>query len=212
MTGPAACRILCYGDSLTAGFCCHGSRFIPYATTLKSKLINAMNSDIEVDHYGFSGWTAQEMLSSSHEGEVQDFTGSKGPGLARALQNKQYSLLILMAGTNDIGSGTKADAVFKHIKDLIQFAEKSNTRVLNIGIPDTKHQGPGWLSSRRQTVNTMLARHAEDQKKWLTFMPCPVTLSSPEYFDPDGLHFSPAGYEALGQGLAQDVCKILQEL
>ena len=212
MAGTSAHRILCYGDSLTAGFCYHGSKFIPYAKTLQAQLRSALNSEVEVDHYGFSGWTAEEMLSSSQAKELEDFTGSRGPGLATALKSRSYSLLIFMAGTNDIGTGRKAEVVFTDLKNLMMFAQASHTRVLNIGIPDTKQKGPDWLNTRRQTVNTLLARHADMDNKWLTFLPCPVTSSNPEYFDTDGLHFSPEGYAALGVSLTEGVCKILQDL
>ena len=81
--------------------------------------------------------------------------------------------------------------------------------MLNIGIPDTKQKSPDWLTTRRQTVNTMLARHADMDNKWLTFLPCPVTSSNPEYFDTDGLHFSEIGYQALGEGLSGVVSNLL---
>ena len=95
-------RILCYGDSLTAGFCCGGLKFTPYATFLKDKL-KSMNTDCEyeVDFYGFSGWTTTQLLDNAHNHNLKDFVGMTGPGLAVALKEKHYNLLILMAGRSE---------------------------------------------------------------------------------------------------------------
>ena len=92
-------RILCYGDSLTAGFCCGGYKFAPYATFLKERL-ESMNQNlkIEIDSYGFSGWTTEQLLENAYNSHLKDFVGNTGPGIAVALKEKHYNLVILMAG------------------------------------------------------------------------------------------------------------------
>ena len=93
-------RILCYGDSLTAGFCNGGYKFTPYANFLKDKL-QALDGEsyVEVDYYGFSGWTTKQLLDNAHKDNLRDFVGKTGPGLVLALQKMKYDLVILMAGT-----------------------------------------------------------------------------------------------------------------
>ena len=92
-------RILCYGDSLTAGFCCGGYKFAPYAAFLKDKLQSSNHGcEFEIDHYGFSGWTTKQLLDGAHSQNLRDFVGMSGPGLAVALKEKLYDLVILMAG------------------------------------------------------------------------------------------------------------------
>ena len=93
-------RVLCYGDSLTAGFCCGGYKFVPYANFLKDKL-QALGgtSNVEIDHYGFSGWTTKQLLDNAHKDNLTDFVGKSGPGIAVALSQSHYDLVILMAGT-----------------------------------------------------------------------------------------------------------------
>jgi|APGre2960657444_1045066.scaffolds.fasta_scaffold00435_5 lysophospholipase L1-like esterase len=58
---PAATRtrVLCFGDSLTAGFWAGGSRFHPYAQNL-SALLGGCTVDV-IDN---SGWTAKQMRDS----------------------------------------------------------------------------------------------------------------------------------------------------
>ena len=92
-------RILCYGDSLTAGFCCGGFKFAPYPVFLKEKL-DTLNSSclFEVNHFGFCGWTTKQLLDNAHNKNLKDFVGMSGPGLAIALKEKHYDLLVLMAG------------------------------------------------------------------------------------------------------------------
>ena len=92
-------RILCYGDSLTAGFCCGGYKFAPYATFLKDKLESMnQNLNIEIDSYGFSGWTTGQLLENTYNSQLKDFVGNTGPGIAVVLKEKRYNLVILMAG------------------------------------------------------------------------------------------------------------------
>ena len=92
-------RILCYGDSLTAGFCCGGFKFTPYAKFLKEQL-ESMNKEYEyqIDFYGFSGWTTKQLLDNAHNPHLKDFVGKTGPGIALALKEKHYNLVLLMAG------------------------------------------------------------------------------------------------------------------
>ena len=92
-------HILCYGDSLTAGFCCGGYKFAPYGKYLNDKLQELMGiSKVQVDCYGFSGWTTQQLLDNAHEDNLKDFVGLEGPGIVAALTQKHYDLVILMAG------------------------------------------------------------------------------------------------------------------
>lgn len=45
-----------------------------------------------------------------------------------------------------------------------------------------------------------------------TFVECPIDVASVgnELWSSDGLHFSPAGFKALGEGLAPSIAKIIQ--
>lgn len=209
--GSSVKRILCYGDSLTAGFCLRGAKFVPYANFLKNKLSsNGLN--VEIDHYGFSGWTTQQLLSNSDKDVLKDFTGHKGPGLKKALENEKYDLLILMAGTNDLGHGKTAEDIFKNIETLAEFSLAANVSVLHVGIPDSAFL---YRSSearvKRDDVNKQMKNFAKSSKEqMITYTPCPFDFSpnSPN-FDTDGLHFSEIGYQALGEGLSGVVSNLL---
>jgi len=59
-------RILCFGDSLTAGYYAQGNRFHPYANLLKKLL------GVEVDYIGLSGWTTRQMCDSKDSDSCVD--------------------------------------------------------------------------------------------------------------------------------------------
>jgi len=98
-------RILCYGDSLTAGLTGNFVlKYEPYAKTLQ-KLMGC-----DVDHVGLSGWTTQQMVEIAHDKTATDVKDRewKDAGLAYRLEkaykkNRAYTCVIIMAGTNDLG-------------------------------------------------------------------------------------------------------------
>jgi len=111
-------RVLCYGDSLTAGFCSGGRRFEPYGQFLSSAMRSA-GVECEVMICGLSGLTAKEMLDKLNSSAVEDIIGKTGRGLARFLDEDRPDLVVLMAGTNDFAlEGPNAAAIFEHLRRL----------------------------------------------------------------------------------------------
>ena len=200
-------KILCYGDSLTAGYCCKGLKFIPYSTSLKQTLSDEYGLNVDIHHHGYSGWTAREMKRCIDEENVEDFTGNNGPGLRTALQ-KNYDLLILMAGTNDLGFGESVENIFENIRYMMDVSLQRKISVLNIGIPDSSCK-VSVVTKKRDSVNTLLKKHAKTTPN-LTYITCPVEYSKTSgYYDPDGLHFSESGYSLLGRELGKHVFQSL---
>ena len=205
-------HILCYGDSLTAGFCLRGLKFVPYATTLHTKLSSLGLHNISIDHFGLSGWTTQQLLKNKDKDTLTDFAGKTGPGLSKAFQRQSYDLLILMAGTNDLGYGFTNEEIFDNLQALTKIALKTNTSVLNLGIPDS-----GYIFSnlnvrvKRDQINEKLANSAKVHN-FLTYADAPITYNEEtEEFDEDTLHFSELGYQRFGERLGDIVLNILQK-
>jgi GDSL-like Lipase/Acylhydrolase family len=99
-------RILAYGDSLTAGT--SGPNLFPYAQYLQSALSMQHRGDndntiVVVRHRGLPGWTTQGMLDALDDPQR---------GLRSAVNAVQddppLSLVILLAGTNDLAYGLTA--------------------------------------------------------------------------------------------------------
>merc|ERR1719341_2141705 len=80
---PPPRRILCYGDSLTVGFCCGGKFFEPYGRTM-ARTLGCSGLACSVSVCGLSGASAEEMLNASR-GSFVDVTGCRCKGLATIL-------------------------------------------------------------------------------------------------------------------------------
>ena len=83
--------------------------FAPYGEFLEAKLQSEGGyRALDVDTIGFSAWTTKQMVANMDSQSGRDGVGKKWPGLKVALedeksQKKQVDLVILMAGTNDVG-------------------------------------------------------------------------------------------------------------
>jgi lysophospholipase L1-like esterase len=198
-------RVLCYGDSLTAGTTSSDYVPYPYAPHLEAAL---KDDNVIVRHIGLPGWTTASMLDQL-DGPV---------GLRSAIrdiqqQSSPLSLIIILAGTNDIGSGYTAEEITTNLLKMHRVSwECGVPRSLAIGIPPSGYQAAN--SNARQFVeqiNDQLRRTAEGCTMAYAAFPLSYEQSGKNW-DDDGLHFSPAGYQALGESLAPTVKRILQEV
>jgi lysophospholipase L1-like esterase len=187
-------RVFCFGDSLTFGLTADRGEPRPYAPHLSSRL-SALGLSSRVESVGHSGWTTRDMLQ-------------RPGGLADSLAALGYSpdALVLLAGTNDLGSELmQPEVIFRGIKDLHELAWAAGVRrSVAVGIPPVATDRLKWapsFDSRRIAVNRMLEQWASEPsvRDRLRYIACPAGI--PE-LSRDGVHFKPAGYERLGVGLA----------
>ena len=104
---PKSLRILCFGDSLTAGYTNYGLEFFPYADHLRAGLQRMLSTpDIEIDVDGFSGDQVQ---------------GSYLPRIRRkcAKTGTSYDWIVVMGGTNDLGWGQSPEKIYEGLRKLI---------------------------------------------------------------------------------------------
>lgn len=218
--------ILCFGDSLTAGFVRDQATgklsFHPYSSSLSAALGPRTNAI----PLGFSGWRSVDLLDAadkhSHLPSVQTHLHGAGmPGLALALKEYKPKLAIILVGTNDVRkakvpeelNGTRiAESVWK----LHEIAHRASVRTLALGIPewepDSRRPPPAPLSESmrviaRQKLNDALrdlARNSEgSQAKYLDF-PIPFKKGTTEC-SWDGVHFTREGYASVGRALSHAV-------
>jgi lysophospholipase L1-like esterase len=128
-------------------------------------------------------------------------------------QSSSLSLVIVLAGANDVGVGSGAEEVVGNLLKMHRVAwECGVPRSLAIGIPPSGYQAAN--SDARQLVNQIndeLRRTSEGCTMAYTSFPFPYEASGKNW-DDDGLHFSPDGYQALGESLAPTVRRILEEV
>jgi lysophospholipase L1-like esterase len=198
-------RILCYGDSLTAGT--SGMDLFPYAPYLEAKL-KAMGRHAIVRHLGLPGLTSHQMLSDVDGGR----TGLRTT--IQAVQDPPLSLVILLVGTNDLGQGYPADEILKTILGLHQIAYETGVpRTIAIGIPPSGYQSVYQAAAELAVaVNSNIEEFCLQDKR-ASFMPFPFPYErAGENWNQDTLHFSQRGYQELGESLAPVVEGILQLL
>jgi len=218
-------RIFCYGDSLTAGTAPPSFETFPYGPHLEQELNNGEcmlgpSESVMVRWRGLPGWTASVMADAMNDSST---------GLLAALQgirNPSLSLVIILAGTNDIGSLTSSmnessDIDVSSAVDPIARLHKSclncegddgkkDMRTLAIGIPGSAWQEMNSNASKLCTdMNGALQKFASEEER-VTYVDFPFPYARGDAkWSGDGLHLSREGYETLGRSLAPCVKEIL---
>lgn len=219
-------KILCYGDSLTAGTSPPRDELYPYGLHLEQSLrkqisatsTNAMPlSPLMVRWLGLPGWTATSMVES-----IDAPNGLRS--LLRSVRNKTGSvptLCIILAGTNDLAYQVEARPIVAALEGLHQSCHEEGVATVAVAIPPSAWQAKNTDAAKLASdVNQGLKRFCEQQPNSMaTFALNPIEMfdtasrgNGPTLWSPDGLHFSPDGFQALGEGLAQDVMKALSQI
>ena len=193
-------RVLCYGDSLTAGTSPPLDALYPYAAVLE----NAIGSSVLVRHRGIPGATAAMLLQC-----VDD----EQRGLRSLLRKSSPSLAIILVGTNDLGYHSES-AIVHAIRSLHEHSHALSVPTLAVGIPPSAYQAMhSEAAELANQVNRELRAWCEGCEGGLcAYVDHPISSWSSEddRWAPDGLHFSPAGYAAVGEGLAGVVAERLR--
>lgn len=221
-------RLLCYGDSLTAGL--HsGDLFAPYGETLQLSLDEA--ADLWI--CGLCGETAMSLAERMREEEIcsvkrrlcgQTWNRS-GPGLQRLLEDHgPFDLVLIMAGTNDIGQSMAPDKVVAAIQALHRACHAAGVRTVALSIPPSAastEEGTGEereIEQSRREVNRLLQEWAATPEAVHMGAKLFVDMSELMPFDfksglwdPDNLHFSQEGSRSLGVKLAPLIRPLLSD-
>lgn len=207
-------KLFCYGDSLTAGTTL-GPELHPYGPHLERTLKELMSdseSSAIVRWSGYPGWTASAMADPT--------TLDGSTGLRTFLRNinaktgSAASLCIILAGTNDLAYAVESQPIVNDILVLHGASHDEGVPTVAVGIPPSAWQRSNAdAANLAAAVNTSL-REWCDATPMATFVPCPIDMSTVgnELWSSDGLHFSKAGYQALGEGLAPSIANVIANL
>lgn len=207
-------RILCFGDSLTAGTSPLSRGDHPYAphleTTLRqSEQFSSNDRSVMIRHMGYPGWTARQLLDTAN-----DERGLRT--LIRRVKDPSLSLVILLAGTNDLGYGFPPDRIAESIQSLHELCVVEGVpRTIAIGIPPSAFQkeDADFAKTARQTNEKIEEYCRLKSNGRSSFMKFPFDWSDEDdRWSSDGLHFSPKGYQVLGESLAPVVERMVQQL
>jgi lysophospholipase L1-like esterase len=197
-------RIFCFGDSLTAGTSPPDFANFPYAPHLEAALRPNIPSSVVVRHAGFPGWTSSQLLE-----DANDEQGLRT--MVRKIKDPSLSMVILLAGTNDLGYQQPGNDIVQSVVALHQLCyEEDIPHTLAIGIPPSGYQSFNKEAAEASyQVNQGLQAFCETEPK-ATFFPFPFAWAKDDdRWASDGLHFSARGYQELGESLAPMVERIL---
>ena len=225
MSAAGPLRVLCYGDSLTAGTSPPLDTLHPFSPILERAI---GSSTALVRHLGLPGWTAAVMLQNVNDDER---------GFNSLLKRTSPSLAIILAGTNDLGYNSEPGPILQVLCGLHQIAHDLEVPTLAVGIPPSAYQAQqteaaelaiavnrglrAWCENKGNMVpwkRTFAGGRVEitggGVGPWATYVDPPITQwrRGDGLWAPDGLHFSPEGYAKIGQGLAGPVAQRLQSL
>ncbi|XP_046844295.1 uncharacterized protein LOC124438283 [Xenia sp. Carnegie-2017] len=218
-------NILAFGDSITRGHVKHYPRtYYPYSESLRKTLnrLHAKDVTFIVDNYGVNGDKA---------------LGTAETRLASALKSKQYEWIIILIGTNDLGSYFKyhddqekyknstvfIEALFAKIKKLCSMALGTNALViLGTIFAHTCEERSSYcesLSINRQSLNKKLRDYVFDTRELLILADfdndlCYRKLSEEKrkLYWQDDVHLTEAGYERMAKLIYQKMLPYLPEM
>lgn len=200
-------RVFAFGDSLTAGT--SGNELYPYAPYLESAIHarEALNrKEVIVRHRGLPGWTAKEMLNNLDDGRA----GLRAA--IRNIQNPPLELVIILAGTNDMGYGFSEKEITENVLKLHRVCfDEGIPRTIAIGIPPSGYQSVNAdAANLANIINSNIETFCKANPERATFYPFPFQFEKDgENWDADTLHFSQKGYETLGKSLVDVVLQSL---
>jgi lysophospholipase L1-like esterase len=195
-------HVLCFGDSLTAGFSFYGSIFHPYAWNMKSWFEAAMPSiTVIADVEGLSG-----DLAISPPGTFY-------PRIEDRFENLEiaYDWVVVLGGTNDLGRGYKASQIYPALQRVWNTALNHGAKVLALTVIECGVCDPR-LDERRDALNKMIKEHKAEGYYTLDLHAKIPYFSMPEarrkeIWD-DGVHFTPEGYDLMGSIIANRLMEL----
>jgi len=198
--------ILCFGDSLTAGYAKHGRVYYPYSTYL-TKILSKQNATIKlIENSGISGDLAIRMPERL-EGKLQ--RGKK--------VGKPFDVLVILCGTNDIGQLVAEEDVAESYAKLHDIAAKHGILYqIWLTVPELSWEMSlsdfaTQLRETRRRCNTYISNMPQKNNDCFV---CDLASEIPyetaseaqrkEWWD-DGVHFTAAGYEKMAGAIATSI-------
>lgn len=191
-------KILCLGDSITAG----NYPIEPTPGGYRIQLENNFNDDdLSIDFIGSQTNEETDLADPEHEGHpgwtINQLTALIEKGL---LTEYQPDVVLLMAGTNDI---LRSDQTSEVIADLNQLIDR-----LQAELPDTEIFVSSLvpldpeLESKQEAkiveeVNALLPELAQQQGEQVTYVNAGGSIDLSDLID-DGIHPDATGYQTIG--------------
>jgi len=202
-------RVLAFGDSLTAGTSPPDYNLYPYSAYLEATLKRPsydLPAPIIVRHKGFPGWTASQLLEyAPMDGGLENIIDS--------IQNPPLSLILILAGANDLAYENNKDKILNSIIDLHHLChDKDVPHTIALAIPPSGYQTKVHsVFELAHTINDSLREYCDKRSDFMTYFPFPFEFQrGDDRWCSDGLHFTKKGYQELAESLAPVVSHVIK--
>ncbi|EKD19074.1 GDSL-like Lipase/Acylhydrolase [Drepanopeziza brunnea f. sp. 'multigermtubi' MB_m1] len=200
-------HVLCFGNSITAGYTQGGRGFHPYAIALQEALEQAWPSwNISTDVQGLPG---DQVISPP---------GAFLPRMDTLYEEVHpvhpYDWVIILGGTNDLNQNRVSREIFPALEKVWDIPLSGNTKVLALTITDCGFCAP-QIGARRADLNRRILKHEADNFytydlfRAISFWDMPEKRRR-DIWD-DGLHFTAEGYDLMGKLLAARLIELIEE-
>lgn len=196
--------IICFGDSLTAGFQSPTPQNptgleTPYGQFLQERL----GPSVEIRVSGICG----------------ELTGEMAMRFRRDVLQHRPSHVVILGGTNDLGWNAELGDIMKNLVKMYEVARASQTAPIPVTVPSIRVDVAGGGADAEAFIGRYLERRAELNglimdyalSKGLAWIDLFSATTEPEtrllaaQFSNDGLHLTTAGYRLLARLLYDQV-------
>jgi len=200
----ASSHIVCFGDSLTAGF----------------QSPTADNPHGIVTPYGrFLQELTGPAVRVSVSGICGELTGEMTKRFRLAVLAHQPTHVVILGGTNDLGWNALPEDIMRNLIKMYELAAAAGIEPVPVTVPSIRvgddlrsEEGCRWFAAhldRRHQLNTLILRYAES-KRLVAFdlfaaTAEPETQQLAARYSNDGLHLTTAGYRLVAERLYQEV-------
>jgi len=201
---PQTLKILCFGDSLTAGYSNYGTNYHPYAEHLKLALQVAFPStSIETVVEGMSG----AQVRGQYTGRLNR--------VCREVKGEPYDWIIILGGTNDLGWGGEVQDMFEALHKVWDMALETGANVLALTVIECAVRSDKLLK-KRDELNDLIAEHEADRLYHMDLCKAIPYFAMEEkkrdiIWD-DGLHLTAEGYDMMGDAIGAHLVELLPTL
>jgi lysophospholipase L1-like esterase len=202
---PKVNGILCFGDSLTQGFCLSRGMLVPYSDGLRERFIGAT-----VVNEGVSGQTTADLMGRLPA--LLEAGYSSGTDAAGA-----YDIVLILGGTNDLRFWHDKETIFSNLCALHTEVHQRNGRTAVITLPFVRSSmEQERVDENRRWINSSLRRFAAEAPGQRLLIDLAAAIpqddAHEEFWDTDGVHLSSAGYNAMSDVIGDALCSFDRSL
>lgn len=199
-------NILAFGDSLTKGYYNFGLKYHPYSIKI-NKLLEENNYNYQVLDSGINGEGTVSMLD-----RITTFFDETENSQEMACK---FSLVIIYAGANDLGH-MSYDKIAENILSLHNYVIDQGVPSILVTLPQNQCDLMyDFYGDKRHNTNEILRERAKNIKNLTvcdldSFLKYKSMSKSDrkKYWD-DHIHYSPEGYDLIGEYIFNEIKKLL---